>query len=768
MPYPTKYTRQYDFQSYQVSNPTRPLPGNQVNIDLNAVKQSVGEIVDFLKGPIRADGKLANGSVGIDQLNPNLNLGFSLPTTWEPGVDYTIDSTVLHANKFWKANVAHTSTDGFDESKWTEIVDFGAQATAAAASAASTAADRVQTGADAAATAADRVQTGADAAATASDRTATAADAAATAADRVATGTDSANAQTARDVAEAARVSAEASAASLTPEMVAKLNVYSAIADASAAYIDSLITEIHTENRVGADGLRRTWYYSATEPTGVLGFNKLQSANGRWFKSTAQIVAVLATAQSNGEGLLYTWAPPSNLWSYDLRSPTILGLTASTGWEQARTTFISSPLSEYAEVARANPGTDYAVINISWGGLAIERWIGLDYVYSATINTDPGTVSFINGTTIFIHERDAAGSLRLQTQSMQVAPTYILISKSTSPSTDWRKYQFSVPLALDGVHIYEGAATLVGSAGTINDGDAVKVMFTPNNHDRLASEARPALDAIGKSVADSMWFWQGESDSADDPQALWPIYYDTMEQMLYAEGYTGYKPSTLIHAVKDARVDGADPWANFNRQIFEAVRRSPSNRTLVDTPMIVPASAWNGVHLFGLGSDILGKIAGRQNLDGSGSRPGIPFEHPHASIDNNGVDISGLTAGALNSVLLTFARRDTHGWWDSVNKRFIGRRAGKYHIDYCVTAVATSAGAESVKAAVSMNGTVVSEGSTIEGPSNIFRARSVGSLTVPMNGTTDYVALLAFMPTGWTVIEGDPKGTYFQITYLGE
>jgi hypothetical protein len=136
MPYPTKYTRQYDFQSYQVSNPTRPLPGNQVNYDLNAVQQSVKEIIDFLKGVIRSDGRLANGSVGANQLDVTFDLGFSLPTVWEPGVDYTDDSTVLYANKFWKAHIAHTSTDGFDESKWNLIVDFGAEATAAAVSAA--------------------------------------------------------------------------------------------------------------------------------------------------------------------------------------------------------------------------------------------------------------------------------------------------------------------------------------------------------------------------------------------------------------------------------------------------------------------------------------------------------------------------------------------------------------------------------------------------------------------------------------------------------
>lgn len=119
MTYPTKYTRQFDFASYQNSNPTRPLPGTSVNVDLDSVKQSVKELVDFLKTSIRADGHLANGSVGVNQLDATFQLGFSLPTTWEAGVAYTTDSTVLHDNVFYIANVDHTSTDGFDESKWT-------------------------------------------------------------------------------------------------------------------------------------------------------------------------------------------------------------------------------------------------------------------------------------------------------------------------------------------------------------------------------------------------------------------------------------------------------------------------------------------------------------------------------------------------------------------------------------------------------------------------------------------------------------------------
>lgn len=72
MGYPTKYTRQYDFVSYQNANPNRPLPATKVNADLNAIAASIDEIVEFLKLSHRDDGALANESVGEDQLTADL------------------------------------------------------------------------------------------------------------------------------------------------------------------------------------------------------------------------------------------------------------------------------------------------------------------------------------------------------------------------------------------------------------------------------------------------------------------------------------------------------------------------------------------------------------------------------------------------------------------------------------------------------------------------------------------------------------------------
>jgi hypothetical protein len=73
MAYPTKYTRQFDYQSYQNANPTRPLPADKVNADLNQVALSSRETIDFLKKSIRADGTIV-GAPGTGNMNGSNNL----------------------------------------------------------------------------------------------------------------------------------------------------------------------------------------------------------------------------------------------------------------------------------------------------------------------------------------------------------------------------------------------------------------------------------------------------------------------------------------------------------------------------------------------------------------------------------------------------------------------------------------------------------------------------------------------------------------------
>jgi hypothetical protein len=214
--YPVIYDVTYSYTGFQLGQGNNDFPGTQLDADLAGLSDSVENIRAFLEGFTRSDGRLANGSVGRDQLDATFQIGFSLPSDWAVGATYTDTSTVFHDNKFWQSNVAHVAGAEFDASKFDLIVDFGEQATLAAASAATATANAAQTTADRAQTGADR--TAADASATsaaASAATATA-NAAQTTADRAQTGADRTAADASATSAATSATEAAASASTLT------------------------------------------------------------------------------------------------------------------------------------------------------------------------------------------------------------------------------------------------------------------------------------------------------------------------------------------------------------------------------------------------------------------------------------------------------------------------------------------------------------------------------------------------------------------------
>jgi hypothetical protein len=65
---PKKYQRGYSFSGYQANSPSKPLPGQNVDNELENIEQSIGGLVDGLKNIRRGDGKLQNGGVTRDSL----------------------------------------------------------------------------------------------------------------------------------------------------------------------------------------------------------------------------------------------------------------------------------------------------------------------------------------------------------------------------------------------------------------------------------------------------------------------------------------------------------------------------------------------------------------------------------------------------------------------------------------------------------------------------------------------------------------------------
>lgn len=176
MAQPTEYQREANFRDIQAAAPASPLPGNLLDDEFNGLKVTTDQIRDRLARIQRDDGQLANGTVGTEQLKAEIFSGFNPPEPWAAGEDYQPNTGVLVSGALYVANEAHTASPLFATDlaagKWRFVFDFGADAVAAAASAADAAASETAAAASAAAAAASETATAADAVATAADRAA--------------------------------------------------------------------------------------------------------------------------------------------------------------------------------------------------------------------------------------------------------------------------------------------------------------------------------------------------------------------------------------------------------------------------------------------------------------------------------------------------------------------------------------------------------------------------------------------------------------------
>ena len=170
MPQPPTYVRQYNFTAYQTANPTDPLPGDQVDLELNEVKDTLDAILANLVLIQRDDGSLHNNSVGLDQLKPEVVLG--VPTDWVTATEYAAKAVVWQSSILYVCNTAHTSgvfaTD-LAAAKWTAYLDYAdpladAAAYAALAQTYMDGAETAQTAAELAETHAELAETNAEAA----------------------------------------------------------------------------------------------------------------------------------------------------------------------------------------------------------------------------------------------------------------------------------------------------------------------------------------------------------------------------------------------------------------------------------------------------------------------------------------------------------------------------------------------------------------------------------------------------------------------------
>src|SRR5690554_5944287 len=73
---PTKYTPKFNYSGWEAAGSKRPKPGAELDIDFANIARSIDETIDALKDIRRSDGKLKNGIVDMDAMEPGLKADF--------------------------------------------------------------------------------------------------------------------------------------------------------------------------------------------------------------------------------------------------------------------------------------------------------------------------------------------------------------------------------------------------------------------------------------------------------------------------------------------------------------------------------------------------------------------------------------------------------------------------------------------------------------------------------------------------------------------
>jgi len=118
MAQPTQYTRQYNFNDFQTTSPADPLPGVQVDNELNAAKTNLDGLNANLAKIQRDDGLLANQSVHKNALDTDVLAliglsGYTVSGNWAASNAYTAGTLVNYNDATYLSTTAHTSSNAF-------------------------------------------------------------------------------------------------------------------------------------------------------------------------------------------------------------------------------------------------------------------------------------------------------------------------------------------------------------------------------------------------------------------------------------------------------------------------------------------------------------------------------------------------------------------------------------------------------------------------------------------------------------------------------
>jgi hypothetical protein len=114
MSQPTPYDREFNFTGFSSANPNQQQPGIELDAELNAIALTLEETLSNLAVIQRDDTRLANASVGPDQLDDMALLligqgGFSFKGLWGPSIIYAKGDVVSFSSEIYLVVSDHIS-----------------------------------------------------------------------------------------------------------------------------------------------------------------------------------------------------------------------------------------------------------------------------------------------------------------------------------------------------------------------------------------------------------------------------------------------------------------------------------------------------------------------------------------------------------------------------------------------------------------------------------------------------------------------------------
>tara|TARA_R100001443_G_scaffold33680_2_gene47547 strand:+ start:632 stop:2290 length:1659 start_codon:yes stop_codon:yes gene_type:complete len=141
MAQPRTYTRQYNFNDFQTTSPASPLPGSQVDGELNKVKLTLDDLNTNIALIQQDDGKIKNQAVHKDSFDAGalalMSTGsYTVKGDWVTSTSYSVGDLVDYNGSTYVATSAHTSSSAFQTdltaNKWILIANAGIASTASA------------------------------------------------------------------------------------------------------------------------------------------------------------------------------------------------------------------------------------------------------------------------------------------------------------------------------------------------------------------------------------------------------------------------------------------------------------------------------------------------------------------------------------------------------------------------------------------------------------------------------------------------------------